>query len=519
VEDLELLVYVNGSYETLTSEQIRANYDSDEWALGDVIEINTSSQFDITNETISSKLVHTASSMVIYDAYGSIGDSGDAGGGSGDGGGNGGDDGGDGDLATVPALSNHDPNLTYTSTVLETVTFSATSNQSSDNEFLLNGTRVKWSNDTTSPFYVNTTPSVGTYNLTLIARNQTDPSLTDSITWEWTVTDLPICGIAKWPFEYGSGNTAYDYSGTNDGTISGASWVSSEVNGTALDFDGINDYVQVPHDSTLNPQKLTIMLWINTSSAGNNWNSIIDKRESIGNGYDIYLTPTEKRVLWSINSNNVGVESLTSVNDGKWYHIAATYDGNISKIYVDGIEENSVNIGSETISTSSDLYIGRRSISDDYYFDGIIDEVCISSRALSAGEIQNYYESMAPEEPPQADAGIDFTIDEGTTGMLDGSGSSDPDGNIVTYEWAITDNPSGASVSITDADNTDPTATFDASGADVDGDQVVEVTLTVTDDDGVTDSDVVEVTVNVIDTSCHGAALQSYGFRCGGSDC
>ncbi len=76
VEDLELLVYVNGSYETLTSEQIRANYDSDEWALGDVIEINTSSQFDITNETISSKLVHTASSMVIYDAYGSIGESG-----------------------------------------------------------------------------------------------------------------------------------------------------------------------------------------------------------------------------------------------------------------------------------------------------------------------------------------------------------------------------------------------------------------------------------------------------------
>ncbi|KXS34986.1 MAG: PKD domain containing protein [Methanohalophilus sp. T328-1] len=85
VEDLELVVNVNGSYETLTSEQIRANYDSDEWALGDVIEINTSTQFnyDITDDRVPTKLVHTASSLVIYDAYGSIGDSGAGGGGSG----------------------------------------------------------------------------------------------------------------------------------------------------------------------------------------------------------------------------------------------------------------------------------------------------------------------------------------------------------------------------------------------------------------------------------------------------
>jgi PKD repeat protein len=85
VENLELVVNVNGSYETLTSEQIRANYDSDEWALGDVIEINTSTQFnyDITDDRVPTKLVHTASSLVIYDAYGSIGDSGAGGGGSG----------------------------------------------------------------------------------------------------------------------------------------------------------------------------------------------------------------------------------------------------------------------------------------------------------------------------------------------------------------------------------------------------------------------------------------------------
>ncbi|WP_129597561.1 type IV pilin N-terminal domain-containing protein [Methanohalophilus profundi] len=105
VDDLELVVYVNGSYETLNSSQF--NYSSNEWALGDVIEVNTSSQlnYDIDEDNVPSKLVHTASSLVIYDAYGSIGDSGA------DDGGNGGDDGGgdplpDGDVAYDDANGN-----------------------------------------------------------------------------------------------------------------------------------------------------------------------------------------------------------------------------------------------------------------------------------------------------------------------------------------------------------------------------------------------------------------------------
>jgi hypothetical protein len=80
--------------------------------------------------------------------------------------------------------------LSYTSSVLEPVTFNATSSQASYNEFLLNGVRVAWSNGT-SPSYTNTPFSAGTYYLTLVAHNTTDPSLTDSITWEWTVTGMP----------------------------------------------------------------------------------------------------------------------------------------------------------------------------------------------------------------------------------------------------------------------------------------------------------------------------------------
>jgi PKD repeat protein len=221
VEDLELMVYVNGSYETLSSGQIRSNYDSDEWALGDIIEINTSSHFnyDITDGKVPSKLVHTASSLVIYDAYGSIGDSGAVGGG-------GADD--EGDTASAPQLSNPNPTSPYTSAVQDNVTFSATSNQSSDNEFLLNGTRVAWSNGT-SPSYTNTTPSVGTYNLTLIAHNQTDPSLTDSISWVWMVEAVNQFPIAD--FSYSPSSPEADQDITFDASV------SSDPDGSITDYE------------------------------------------------------------------------------------------------------------------------------------------------------------------------------------------------------------------------------------------------------------------------------------------
>ncbi|RNI15907.1 PKD domain-containing protein [Methanohalophilus sp. RSK] len=169
VEDLELLVYVNGSYETLNSSQF--NYDSDEWALGDVIEINTSSQFnyDIDDDNVPSKLVHTASSLVIYDAYGSMGDSGTGGnGGSGD------------DPSADFAYSPPNP------TTYETVDFT---NQSSDTD----GNIVGWSwdfgdgNTSTDQNPSHQYSSEGTYTATLtVTDNDGNTGSTSSVV---TVTE------------------------------------------------------------------------------------------------------------------------------------------------------------------------------------------------------------------------------------------------------------------------------------------------------------------------------------------
>ena len=101
-------------------------------------------------------------------------------------------------------------------------------------------------------------------------------------------------------------------------------------------------------------------------------------------------------------------------------------------------------------------------------------------------------EEEAPaNRSPAADAGIDQTVDAGDTVSLDGSGSSDEDGTIATYQWAQT---TGPAVSLS---NEDQAATsFVAPGVDTDTTLVFR--LTVTDDGGATGSDDVSVTVRPV---------------------
>jgi len=69
--------------------------------------------------------------------------------------------------------------------------------------------------------------------------------------------------VGSWHFDEGSGTTAYDTSGNdNDGTINGATWVDGKF-GRALDFDGVDDYVEIPDDSSLDiTEAITIEAWV-----------------------------------------------------------------------------------------------------------------------------------------------------------------------------------------------------------------------------------------------------------------
>jgi len=95
---------------------------------------------------------------------------------------------------------------------------------------------------------------------------------------------------------------------------------------------------------------------------------------------------------------------------------------------------------------------------------------------------------LVDNERPLADAGLDQDVDRGATVLLDGTGSRDPDGRIVEYEWSIT-RPGGTT---TEPDCVDcPRTRFvpNATGQ-------FAVTLTVTDDEGATATDTLYVDVS-----------------------
>jgi len=108
-----------------------------------------------------------------------------------------------------------------------------------------------------------------------------------------------------------------------------------------------------------------------------------------------------------------------------------------------------------------------------------------------AANYQFSFTTLSPNQPPVADAGEDYTGSEGTAIDLDGTGSSDPDGDTLTYKWTVdnTGIDGGGSCSFDDDTSATPKLTCNDNGTAV-------VTLTVDDGNGATDDDDANVTVS-----------------------
>ena len=115
-----------------------------------------------------------------------------------------------------------------------------------------------------------------------------------------------------------------------------------------------------------------------------------------------------------------------------------------------------------------------------YYF--ALEYACSSGCFLRArGEVEG-----EPNEPPTAEAGEDQEVELDVTVQLDGSASSDPEGDELTFAWSIVDGPEG--IALEGADTATPTFVASASGT-------VEISLVVADTEGAGDEDTVTVII------------------------
>lgn len=202
--------------------------------------------------------------------------------------------------------------------------------------------------------------------------------------------------IGLWHLNETSGAIVDSSGNSNNGTVNGGiSYNQTGKFGTALDFNGSNGFIHIPHDNSLNPtDKITLLAWLKWDidpSLGNSYASIINKFAD--NHYRLQHNNANENFEFAIRTTPNGdrwVDSTTIPQKDKWYLLVGTYDGADLKIYVNGNLENTASHGGDLVTSISDLNIGRRT-ANDRFFNGIIDEVAIFDRALSESEIENIY--------------------------------------------------------------------------------------------------------------------------------
>ncbi len=91
------------------------------------------------------------------------------------------------------------------------------------------------------------------------------------------------------------------------------------------------------------------------------------------------------------------VNSTGTFNDGRWHHAVGTWDGDILRLYVDGVLDASSDVSNTLTFPALNFQIGRWVGGSSQYFNGQIDDPRVYNRALSATEVADLYRQNQTE--------------------------------------------------------------------------------------------------------------------------
>ncbi len=211
--------------------------------------------------------------------------------------------------------------------------------------------------------------------------------------------------LGFWDFDENGSAPAQDKTANgNDVNLVGAVRDTGKV-GQALSFDGVNDHAEKLAASGLpqGSQAFTVTLWFNSKSATHQSSEI----DSIGH---LVSFGSESQNQWNLfqvfqgklhaafHSNDLQGNTLTEINT--WYHAAVTFDGTTRTLYLDGAQDG-IDVPTTPNVSGTNLFFGSTPGSlPVYYFDGLIDEVGLWNRALSAEEIADIHSGAATFSDP-----------------------------------------------------------------------------------------------------------------------
>ena len=228
---------------------------------------------------------------------------------------------------------------------------------------------------------------------------------------EVMVKDAILNGLVGWwKFDEGSGTVAYDSSGNgNDGNLTnGPTWATGKIGG-ALSFDGVNDYVDFGQKNLGVNSNLSVSYWFKP----NNGNGVIVEQgwNFTHNefGWVVYLgandyAPAARSISFgsgdesgNYNSKAIVQDAADTVDLNVWQHVSVIKVGTNIKIYLVGSlsHEGQIQKSAITYNSGYSLSIGKdlTDTGSNYnsLYQGLLDDIRIYDRALSAAEVQALY--------------------------------------------------------------------------------------------------------------------------------
>jgi len=188
--------------------------------------------------------------------------------------------------------------------------------------------------------------------------------------------------VAVYDLNECSGTTIGDQSGLSQtATITGATWSTDTPNGEgcSLSFNGSSNWIATPVTRPIPLNNFTITGWMKTSNSAG-------LQVAFSNGmHAIHTSGNVMRLCAS--ACTIGTKNVT---DGKWHFIAVIGDSKSIRQYLDGSSTPEITQPASTNVASGTFYIGAMN-SSTYFYNGLLDDLRIFGRAMSAQEIQHLY--------------------------------------------------------------------------------------------------------------------------------
>lgn len=211
--------------------------------------------------------------------------------------------------------------------------------------------------------------------------------------------DLEKGLVAYYPFD---GN-ALDVKNGNNGYVGGATLTTGQngKSSSAYSFDGVDDYIKIPHSNVLNfgNNDFTVSIWLKYSRQnvkGQSYSAIFIKASNNGpwDGITTFVDwPHSGKASFRITGKSEMETSSSRLNSNTWTNFVYVRQGNSLKMYINGAFDSSHNTPSINCSNSNSLYLGcNQTNTRSQNYMGLMDELRIYNRALSENEIKELFD-------------------------------------------------------------------------------------------------------------------------------